>query len=202
MATFASILATTDLSGHAREAVLRAGRIARDTGAALHLVHVQQVAALDQIRNLLGNAPADLRTRLENAARFGVEELADALARDYGVKPALRCAEGGLIEEIMRAGKETSADLVVFGARGASVARHLLLDARGAPPGGGDLSECPGAGGFLRGVAACASPRPGAGPRRPHPGIPMADTVTWSGVRSIQEGLARRAAAGVRCGCA
>ena len=127
MGTFTNILATTDLSAHAREAVLRAARIARETGAALHLVHVLQVAAIDQVRNRLGGAPADLRIRLENAARFALEELADTLAREHGVQAALRCVEGDLVGEIARAGEETSADLLVLGARGASVARHLLL---------------------------------------------------------------------------
>ena len=50
----------------------RAARIARDTGAALHIVHVLQVAALDQVRHLLAGAPADLRTRLESAAGFAL----------------------------------------------------------------------------------------------------------------------------------
>ncbi|MDB5752419.1 MAG: universal stress protein [Ramlibacter sp.] len=127
MPTFTSILVATDLSDHARQAVLRAARIARVTGAALHLVHVQQVAALDQLRQLLAHAPADLRSRLEGAARFGLAALADTLARDHGVKPQLHCHEGDLIEAITRAGEQTTADLVVLGARGASVARHLLL---------------------------------------------------------------------------
>ena len=127
MATFTSILAPTDLSGHAREAALRAARIARHTGASLHLVHVLQVSALDALRNRFAGAPADLRTRLENAARFGLEELAEAIRRAWGVEPALRCVEGDLLPEIQRAARETAADLLVFGARGISVARHLLL---------------------------------------------------------------------------
>jgi nucleotide-binding universal stress UspA family protein len=126
---FRSILATTDLSGHAREATLRAARIARDTGAALHVVHVLQVAAIDKLRQRFSAAPADLHTRLENAARFALEELAQAVERDYGVTPALRCVEGELLPEIERAARETSADLLVSGARGISVARHLLLGA-------------------------------------------------------------------------
>lgn len=127
MAMFKSILATTDLSGHAREAVLRAGRIARDTGAALHIVHVLQLAALDRVLHHLSGPPAGLRTLVEDAARFALEELAHALARDYGVAPVLRCVEGDLLQEIERASDASAADLVVFGARGASVARHLLL---------------------------------------------------------------------------
>jgi len=127
MGTFNTILATTDLSGHAREAVLRAARIARDTGATLHVLHVLQVAGTDRIRSLLSDAPTDLRSRLENAARFGLEELADAVARDFGVQPVVRCVEGELVPEIVRAGEELAADLLVFGARGASVARHMLL---------------------------------------------------------------------------
>lgn len=122
-----SILATTDLSGHAREAVLRAARIARDTGAALHVVHVLQVAPIDKLRHGLTDAPTDLRTRIEAAARFALEELAQAVQRDYGIAASLRCVEGELLPEIERAGEEVAADLVVFGARGASVARRLLL---------------------------------------------------------------------------
>lgn len=127
MGTIRNVLAATDLSGHAREGVLRAARIARDTGATLHLVHVLQVAAMDPLRNRLADAPFDLRARLEAAARFALEELADTVAREQGVQPALRCVEGDLPGEIARAGEEVSADLVVLGARGASVARHLLL---------------------------------------------------------------------------
>ena len=124
---FKSILATTDLSGHAREAALRAARIARDTGAALHIVHVVQAGVLDQLRQRFSSAPADLRSRLENAATFALEELAQAIARDFGVTPALRSVEGELVPEVLRAARETSADLLVSGARGTSVARHLLL---------------------------------------------------------------------------
>jgi len=124
---FTSILATTDLSGHAREAVLRAARIARDTGAALHIVHVLHAAALDKVRHHLADPPADLHTRLENAAGFALEELGQAVAHDYGVTPTLRCVHGELMREIGRAGNEVFADLLVAGARGTSVARHLLL---------------------------------------------------------------------------
>ena len=94
---FQSILATTDLSGHAREAVLRAARIARDTGAALHIAHVLQMTAVDRLRHRLVDVPADLRTRLDNSVRFAFEELAQAISSAYGVTPALRSVEGELV---------------------------------------------------------------------------------------------------------
>lgn len=127
MPTFTSILAATDLSRPAREAVLRAARIARDCGAVLHVVHVMQLGALDALRNRLGSAPADLPTRVENAARFGLQELAETIRRDYGLEAALRCVDGELLAEIERARAEAGADLLVFGARGTRGARHLLL---------------------------------------------------------------------------
>ncbi len=124
---FKTILAPTDLSGHARDAVFRAARIAQQSGAALHLVHVQEAGIVDRLRHLVSDPPADLRSRLDAAARFGMEELAHALQQELGVQPTLHFAEGELVAEIRGAAERTGADLVVLGARGASVARHLLL---------------------------------------------------------------------------
>lgn len=124
---FSSILAATDFSDAALNGVIRAARIARHSNALLNIVHVVQTTAIDQMRSLLTDAPADLQQRLLADAQVKLDELAEMVRREYGVNPSLKVAEGTLLDELDKAQKNTEADLTVLGARGASVARHLLL---------------------------------------------------------------------------
>ncbi len=123
---FTSILAATDFSDSSFNGVLRAARIARHADAQLHIVHVAPASAMD-LRSLLTNAPADLQQRLLADAHARLDALGEMVRREYDVNPSLKMVEGALLDELDKAQKNTGADLTVLGARGASVARHLLL---------------------------------------------------------------------------
>lgn len=122
-----AILAATDLSGAARNAVLRAGRIAGEIGAALHIIHVARPNTFGTLRTALAAAPQDVKQRAAKDAGVVLEELVERIARDCGVAASARIAHGPLLDEIEKAQQETGAGLTVLGARGSSVARHILL---------------------------------------------------------------------------
>jgi len=125
--SFTSILAATDFSDASRNAVLRAGRLAQQFKAGLHIVHVAQPSVADQLRHLVSDPPQDLQQRMTAAAQFDLDEIVESVRREYGIPASARLAEGPMLEELKKAQRDTAADLTVLGARGISVARHLLL---------------------------------------------------------------------------
>ncbi len=127
MATLNRLLAATDLSDPARHAADRAARIAGETGASLDLVHVASLAPLEELRRFAANIPAELEQRILDAAREEVRELAAALLQHHGVSAGVRVVSGPLLAQLAAQADETSADLIVLGAHGASFMRHLLL---------------------------------------------------------------------------
>ena len=121
------LLVATDLSDPARHAAVRAAMIARETGASLDLVHVVSLGPLEKLRRLVAEIPVELEQRILDASREEVGELAAALLRQYGVSSGVHVVSGPLLSELATQTDQLSADLVVLGARGASVMRHLLL---------------------------------------------------------------------------
>lgn len=127
MARLNRLLAATDLSAPARHAVERAAFVARETGAALDLVHVTSLAPLEKLRRLVAAIPDELEQRMLDAAGQELRELAAALQRQHGVCAGVHLGAGPLLSELTRYADERAADLVVLGARGANFMRHLLL---------------------------------------------------------------------------
>ncbi|MDP1952513.1 MAG: universal stress protein [Betaproteobacteria bacterium] len=127
MATLNRLLAATDLSDPARHAVDRAALIAKETGASLDLVHVASLAPLEELRRFAANIPAELEQRILDAAREELRELAAALLQHHSVSAGVRVVSGPLRAQLAAQADETSADLIVLGAHGASFMRHLLL---------------------------------------------------------------------------
>ena len=127
MATLNRLLAATDLSDPARHAADRAARIAKETGASLDLVHVASLAPLEELRRFAANIPAELEQRILDAAREEVRELAAALLQHHGVSAGVRVVSGPLLSELASQADAISADLIILGAHGASLMRHLLL---------------------------------------------------------------------------
>lgn len=123
-ASLAQVLAATDLSAPARHAADRAARLARETGAALTLVHALPQRALADLRQWLG---ADAQARLEASAERELGALAAELhtAHRVPVQPLLR--EGPVLDVLGRAADEVDAGVVVVGARGASFLRRLVM---------------------------------------------------------------------------
>ena len=121
------LLVATDLSELARHAAVRAAMIARETGASLDLVHVVNLSPLEKLQRLVTEIPVELEQRILDATQEEVRELAAALLHQYEVSSGVHVVSGPLLSELATQIDNLSADLVVLGARGASVMRHLLL---------------------------------------------------------------------------
>lgn len=121
------ILAATDLSAPARHAAARAALVSKETGAALDLLHVANLAPLERLRQLMDATPAEMQQRVLDAARQKMLELADALRQRYGVSAGTQVASGSLLAELARQAQATAVALLVCGSRGESVIRHSLL---------------------------------------------------------------------------
>jgi len=121
------LLAATDLSAPARHAVERAALVCKETGAALDLLHVADLAPLERLRQLMGESPEELQLRVLDSARGKLGELAAALRKRYGVSAGTHVVAGTLLPELARQADAMATGLVVCGARGESFVRRLLL---------------------------------------------------------------------------
>ncbi|WP_018990540.1 universal stress protein [Aromatoleum toluclasticum] len=121
------LLAATDLSAPARHAVERAALVSRETGAALDVLHVADLAPLDRLRHLMGNSADELKQRVLETAEARLHDLVGSLQNHYGLSAAAHVAFGSLLAELARAVEASKAELIVCGARGESFVRHILL---------------------------------------------------------------------------
>ncbi len=117
------LLAATDLSAPANHAVERAAMIARESDAALGLLHVVSLGPLEKLRKLMQDTSAAMQQRIMEAAHGRLATQAETLAKRYGVSADVRVLSGALLTEL----NDVSADIVVCGARGESFMRHMLL---------------------------------------------------------------------------
>ncbi len=127
MAELKHILAATDLSAPARHAVERAALVAAGNDAALAMIHIANLAPLDQIRQLLSSEPERLEQDLLDQLRESLRTLGASIHERFGITPALRVATGDLLPELLNHAATLPADLLVLGARGSSFLRHILL---------------------------------------------------------------------------
>lgn len=129
MNQLSSITAATDLSAPARHAAERAALVSKETGAPLALLHVANLAPLERLRQLMTVTSDDLQQRVLDAARSRLHELAATLQERYGVTAGTRAVAGSLLAELTKAADGMAASLLVCGAKGESLVRHLLLGA-------------------------------------------------------------------------
>ena len=127
MASFKHLLAATDLSAPARHAVHRAASVAHAIGATLDLVYVAPTTAWDSLHRFMAALPVELPKRWLAEAESALRGLAASLETQHGVAAGVRLASGAVVEETARVGDEAEADLLVLGARGSSLLRHLVL---------------------------------------------------------------------------
>lgn len=127
MSPLKRLLAATDLSAPARRAAERAARLAKESGAALDLVHVANLGPLEKLQRLVAGVPEDLERRMLDAARKEVHELAAALRQEHGFAVGVHVTAGPAPTEIAKQAAMVSADLVILGARGTNFMRHLML---------------------------------------------------------------------------
>ncbi|MCK0508541.1 universal stress protein [Aromatoleum anaerobium] len=121
------LLVATDLSAPARHAADRAALVAREVGASLDLFHVANVTALEKLRLLIAEVPAETGQRVLDSAREEMRELAANLLKHHGIAAGVQVASGPVLAEIIGRADTISADLLVLGARGSSFMRHLLI---------------------------------------------------------------------------
>ncbi|MBC5784600.1 universal stress protein [Ramlibacter sp. USB13] len=126
------LLAATDLSAPARHAVERAALVARATGARLDLVHVAAYSRVDELRRLVAGLPEDVASRMREQTQMLVDALAAVVRERHGVEAATHVATGPLLQAIDAAAAAVDADLLVLGARGSSMLRHLVLGSTAA----------------------------------------------------------------------
>jgi nucleotide-binding universal stress UspA family protein len=126
------LLAATDLSAPARHAVQRAALVAQATGARLDLLHVGAFSRLDELRRLVRNVPVDVEARIREQTQMLMDALAAKVRERYGVEAATQVHGGPLLKSIADAAAAIDGDLVVLGARGASMLRHVVLGSTAA----------------------------------------------------------------------
>lgn len=122
----ALVLAATDFSPGARHAAERAARVARETGAALALLHVQPGSSLTELRQWLGQGHA-LEQQLQADLQAQLQQAAAALQQQAGVAVQALQTSGTAHVEIAQAAEQHDAAVVVLGARGAGFLRRLVL---------------------------------------------------------------------------
>lgn len=129
MAALTHILTATDLSTPGTHAAQRAALLAQQSGARLDVLHVAQQAPMARLQQLVstGALPANLDQRLLDSAQARLQELADLLAKEQGVKAGVKTAVGELLPTLQAEAESHQSSLIVLGAHGHSVVRHLLL---------------------------------------------------------------------------
>jgi len=127
MSKLHSILSATDLSTPARHAAERAAQLSQECGVPLCLLHVANLAPLQRLRQMLTSDHESVEHKVLSTARERLQAEADALHSLYGVNVDDRLVVGSLITEIRAVADELASGLLVCGARGESLLRHMLL---------------------------------------------------------------------------
>ena len=127
MTSLTHIVAATDLSAPARHAAERAALVSREIGATLDLLHVANLAPLERLRQLMSNEPDALQQRVLDTAREKLHDLAASVLKRYGVSSGAEVVAGSLLAELANKIDASDANLLVCGAKGESVIRHMLI---------------------------------------------------------------------------
>ncbi len=123
---FAKILLPSDFSDCSSEAARVARRLAEHFGSRLVVLHVlDEPAALDPM--FRGEVPLEmLRERMEEYARDAMGRFQDEHFHGYAAVET-RVASGVPYREIIRAARETAADLIVIGTHGRTGVEHVIF---------------------------------------------------------------------------
>lgn len=119
-----SLLAATDFSDSARNAVRRAALVAAEHQAQLTLLHVMSGPSMDALRQQF-HLPDEATTKLVADAGRMLGEWAADLGGTTGPAPATQLRIGRVVDEVHAA--SATADLLVLGARGWNPVRDVLL---------------------------------------------------------------------------
>ena len=121
-----TLLAATDLSPSSRYTTQRAVMLAQQIGAQLELVHVIEKRELEELQRLLGET---LKENIRSQTKELLEKLANDIGEPSGVSAGCHVVEGEVLESITEQADLLSADLLIIGARGASLTLQQLLGA-------------------------------------------------------------------------
>ncbi|WP_336335710.1 universal stress protein [Pseudomonas putida] len=125
MSTLSHILVATDLSTPARHAAERAALVSKALDASLDLLYVANPVPFERLRQII--APDDdLLERVLDSAREKAHELAELLHQRYEVAAGTHVMPGSVVSEITRQVQDQRTSLLVCGAKGQSLVRHLL----------------------------------------------------------------------------
>ncbi|WP_319244523.1 universal stress protein [uncultured Propionivibrio sp.] len=127
MASLQRLLVATDFSQMAGCAIERAVRIAKFTGAHLHLIHVLTPALLDKLQQLSEGVSPETNGNLLDAATNKLQTLAGKIREQHGIPVGSHVASGSLVTSITNCANALRADLLIIGFCGASLMRHFLL---------------------------------------------------------------------------
>jgi nucleotide-binding universal stress UspA family protein len=122
-----SILTATDFSSGARDAAMRAARLAAACGAELNVLHVVSQGALQQLRELVGMQAAAVEEQVMREARMDLERFSAELETVYGRTPGVKLMEGSVASRIADEAEASDAGLLVLGAHGAGMIQRLIL---------------------------------------------------------------------------
>lgn len=120
------ILALTDFSPPAEQALERAALLARAVSAPLKLLHVLPGATLRELRAWLPGEP-QLGQRILQEARTRVQREAAGLKALHGMDVDATCLDGQVLDEAATMAEQLDVGLLVLGARGAGFLRQLVL---------------------------------------------------------------------------
>lgn len=121
-----TIVSATDFSMYAHRAALRAGRLAKEHGARLQLLHVLNGPSVKALQSLLQASPP-VSDVLVAEAKQRLESLAEDVAKAADVTADCVVEQGEVIDAVLAAAEQ--ADLLVLGPRGLNPAKDFLLGA-------------------------------------------------------------------------
>ncbi|SCY38603.1 universal stress protein [Nitrosospira sp. Nsp13] len=122
------IVGATDMAPFASRAEARAAMLAHDLGSeSLHLLHIIDNVALEALRHL-GTAPLETEQRLMESSREQLAEIERRLSEKYGIQVMTTTLNVGRAHtEIVHYAELIDASLVVLGAHGGGIVRHLFV---------------------------------------------------------------------------
>jgi nucleotide-binding universal stress UspA family protein len=122
-----NILAATDFSANAGNAIERAALLARQHGMALHLIHVVPTISWKVFGRALVEHPLITEKHLYDAARAKLRELAEDCRRRHGLEASCFVDLGRPHERIANHAQQIRADLTVLGPHDESFAHGLFV---------------------------------------------------------------------------
>ncbi len=118
-----TLVAASDFSFSAHRAARRAGALAKEHGAALHLLHVVDSSTAQSL--MRRSREVEVEQPLRTEAQRALDSLADDVVAAGGVVNDRWLREGRVMDEILAVSANT--DLLVFGPRGVNPLRDFIL---------------------------------------------------------------------------